>query len=107
MLPVELVAVAVEEAEAAELATELATTATLEALRKDEAETGVPVATPIAVEEGRTVDVAAGADDSPERADTAAVAAVKAELSVDRLAQGILVRNGCSRARKRQVRIDR
>lgn len=65
-------AVAVDVAEAAELAT-----------------TGVPVAIPMAVEDW-TVEVAAGAEESPERADTAAVAAVKAELSVDLFAQGIV-----------------
>lgn len=93
MLPVELVvAVAVDEAPAAELAT----TATPEALRVDDddaaaaaAGIGDPVAIATAVEDW-TVEVATGAEERPERADTAAVAAVKAELSVDRFAQGML-----------------
>lgn len=84
MLPVELVvAVAVDEAEAA-------ATATPEALRVDDAAgIGDPVAIPMAVEDW-TVEVATGAEESPERADTAAVAAVKAELSVDLFAQGMM-----------------
>lgn len=87
MLPVELVvAVAVDEAEAAALAT----TATPEALRVDDAAgIGDAVAIPMAVEDW-TVEVATGAEESPERADTAAVAAVKAELSVDLFAQGMM-----------------
>lgn len=97
VFPLEVVvAVAVDVAEAAELAT----TAILEALRVDEAGIGDPVATPMAVEDGRTVDVAAGADESPEREDTAAVAAVKAELSVVLFVQGMVVKSGCSTAKK-------
>lgn len=78
---------AVDEAPAAELAT----TATPEAaLRVDDAAgTGDPVAIATAVEDW-TVEVATGAEESPERADTAAVAAVKAELSVDLFAQGMI-----------------
>lgn len=87
--------VAVDVAEAAELE-ELATAAILEALTVDEAGTGDPVATAMEVEE-RAVDVAAGADEYPEIADTAAVAAVKAELRVDFFTQGIL-RSGCATA---------